>query len=377
MRTAKISAFVILLVLAGLGLNAFLPEAFPYPELKVFGQAYMLILTKFVDPVKDDRLMQGAQRGLLGSLDPFSTYIPAGKLEAFRKSQTPAPIDAGVELRRGMKFAYAYRVAPGSAAAEYLKQGDIVEVVNSLQYPRDDVWELQAELAGPLGKSVTVVYSTRDAEKSKEAVLKLKPYARPAVAVSESEGAPILRLPHFRAETPGEMRDALQAVKTRDLLFIDLRANTSFDYPEALKAAALFLKEDPRLILKSKREEKKLNAKSENPFAFAELYLMADRDTTGAAEIFAALLQKGAGAKVIGRATFGYTGALQMVPLSDGGACHLTYTLVILADGTDLMDKGVQPDLTVRDPLGTETASDAIDKKVREIIQEKALRKAA
>ena len=377
MKTAKISALVALVVLAGLGLNAFLPEAFPYPELKVFGQAYMLILTKFVDPVKDDRLLQGAQRGLLGSLDPFSTYIPAGKLEAFRKAQTPAPIDAGIELRRGMKFAYAHRVAPGSAAAEVIKQGDIVEAVNGLQYPRSDLWELQAELSGPLGRSVTVVYSARDAEKSKEAVLKLKPYSRPAVAVSEDLGAPVLRLPHFREETPIEISEALRGLKSREILFIDLRGNTSFDYPEALKAAALFLKEDPRLVLKTKRDEKKLTAKSDGPLVFTELYLLADRDTTAAAEIFAALLQKGAKASVVGRTTFGYTGSLQLVPLSDGGACHLTYTLVRLADGTDLNGKGVQPDIAVRDPLGTETASDAIDKKVREIIQEKALRKAA
>lgn len=377
MKTAKISALVALLVLAGLGLNAFLPEAFPYPELKVFGQAYMLILTKFVDPVKDDRLLQGAQRGLLGSLDPFSTYIPAGKLEAFRKAQAPAPIDAGVELRRGGRFAYVYRVVPGSAGSEFLKAGDIVEAVNGLQYPKADLWELQAELAGPLGRSVPVLYSTRDADQSKEGVLKLKPYARPAVALSVAEGAPVLRIPHFRAETPAEVRAALKPVKDRGLLFIDLRTTTSFQYEDALKTAALFLKEDPKLVLKSKREQKNLRASAGGGFAFSGLYVLADRDTTGAAEVFAALLQKEAGARVIGRETFGYAGILQLVPLSDGGACSLTYTLVTLADGTDLTDKGVQPDIAVRDPIGTETASDAIDKKVREIIQEKALPEAA
>jgi len=376
-KAIKITALVVALALAGLAVHAFLPEAFPYPELKVFGQAYMLILTKFVDPVKDDRLLVGAQRGLLGSLDPFSTYVPAEKMAAFRKAQAPSPIDAGVELRRGMKFAYAHRVVPGSAAAEVLQQGDIVESVNGLQYPRADLWELQAELAGPLGKSVSIVYSARDAEKSKEAVLVLKPYARPAVALSEDAGAPVLLLPHFQPETPRAAGDALKALRSRELLFIDLRGNSSFNYPEALRTAALFLKEDPKVVLKSKREEKKLSAEAKGAFVIAELYLLADRDTTGAAEIFAALLQSGAGAKVIGRTTFGYTGSLQLVPLSDGGACHLTYTLVTLADGTDLMNEGVTPDLPVRDPIGTETASDAIDKKVREIIQEKALRKAA
>lgn len=376
MKPVKIAALALALVLAGLAVHAFLPEAFPYPELKVFGQAYMLALTKFVDPVRDDRLMQGAQRGLLGSLDAFSTFVPAERMEAFRKVQVPAPLDAGVELRRGGRFAYANLVAPGSPAAEFLKPGDIVEAVNGKRYPRADLWELQAELGGPLGKSVTVTYSTRDSEKSKEAVIKLRPYARPGVSLDRSLGAPVLRIPRFEAGTAEEVRKALEPAG-RGLLFLDLRSTTSFGYAEALQTAALFLPETAKLVLKSKREEKKLDARGAAPLAFSDLHVLADRDTTGAPEVFAALLQKGAGAKVVGRATYGYTGILQLVPLSDGGACHLTYTLVLLPDGTDLMGKGVQPDVPVRDPFGAGTASDAIEKKVREIIQEKALPKAS
>jgi len=376
-KAVKISAAAALLVLAGLGLNAFLPEAFPYPELKVFGQAYMLVLTKFVDPVKDDRLLLGAQRGLLGSLDPFSTFVPAGKMEAFRKSRASGPLDAGVELRRAGRFAYAHHVFPGSPAAEFLKAGDIVESVNGVQYPRADIWELQAGLSGPLGSSVKVVYSSRDAEKSSEAVFALKPWARPTVRLDLEDGAPLLRLPVLGPATASEVRDALEPHEGRGLLFIDLRGTTSFDYNAALKAAALFLKADPRLLIKSRREEKKSSSRAEGAFGFSDLHVLTDRDTTGAAEILALLLQKGAGAKVIGRATFGYIGMLQMVPLSDGGACHLTYSFVILPDGTDLTGKGVQPDIAVRDPLGAETASEAIDQKVREIVREKALPKAA
>ena len=117
MKHRIILLLCVLIVLAGLAFRTFLPQAFPYPELKVFSQAYMLILTKFVDPVKDEALLTGADRGLMNALDPFSFIVPAARMKAFHAYlEGRKDLDCGVELRRGGRCIYAMRITPGSPA---------------------------------------------------------------------------------------------------------------------------------------------------------------------------------------------------------------------------------------------------------------------
>jgi carboxyl-terminal processing protease len=377
-KKTRLALWAALVVLAGLAVAALLPEAFPYPELKVFSQAYMLILTKYVDPVKDDGLLLGAERGLLNSLDPFSFIIPAGKMADFGKYlEDQPPLDAGVMLRKSGRVIYAMKVFPGGAASEVLKEGDVVEEVDGLRYPLADVWEMQRALAGPLGKNIKILYSPRDAEKSLDAVLKLKPYARPQVAVKTVEGAPIILLPDFREESLKKLKEALATVKTADLLFVDLRGNTSFAYEDALKAASLFAKEELTLAFKTKKDERKVARKGEGLCKAKDLVLIIDRDTTGAPEIFASLLQKSKRARALGRATYGYTGIQKVVTLSDGSACYLTTTIAGLPKAESLMHKGVQPDILVKESGAFDREGNAIDKKVQDFIREKTQKKAA
>jgi carboxyl-terminal processing protease len=368
----------ILAVLAGFAFRTVLPEVFPYPELKVFSQAYMLILTKFVDPVKDEMLLHGAQRGLMNTLDPFSAVIPADKLKAFQATlDAKKDLDCGLELRRGGRFVFALRVHPGGAADGVIRPWDVIEEVDGLKYPRADVWEMQNALAGPLGRSIKVRFAPRDVEKSQEAVLVIKPYAALRIAVRYVEGIPVLALPHLQDHASRSLREALAEIKAQDLLFLDLRGTGSFNYTEALKTAALFTKEPVSLEFKTRKGTQKESRPGEAVFLARELMVITDRGTTGAAETLAALLKKHAKAQVIGRTTFGYSGQQKLIPLSDGGACYLTTSIAGLPGGEDLMRKGVTPDILVKESGAADRDESAIDKKVQDLIREKIQKKAA
>ena len=378
MKHRIILLLCVLIVLAGLAFRTFLPQAFPYPELKVFSQAYMLILTKFVDPVKDEALLTGADRGLMNALDPFSFIVPAARMKAFHAYlEGRKDLDCGVELRRGGRFIYAMRITPGSPADGTLKPGDIIEVVDGLTYPQADAWEMQNALSGTLGSSIKIRYTPREQEKSLETTLVLKPYPAPRTVVRDIEGVPMAVIPHFKDDPVRALKDGLRGSKERDLLFVDLRGNDSFDYSEALAIAALFTKESPAIVFKTRKGDRKESASGQGLIPAKELWVVTDRDTTGAGEILAALLKKYAKAKILGRATFGYTGLQSVVPMSDGGACYLTTTIAGLPEAESLMHKGVQPDLVVKETGTSDQEGGAIDKKIRDLIHEKAQKKAA
>ncbi|MGH7092888.1 MAG: hypothetical protein ACREFB_05075 [Stellaceae bacterium] len=46
-----------------------------YKDLKLFGDVFNLARSDFVDPVKDETLIEGALNGMLTSLDPHSNYL--------------------------------------------------------------------------------------------------------------------------------------------------------------------------------------------------------------------------------------------------------------------------------------------------------------
>ena len=56
-----------------------------------------LIRQNYVEPITDRRLVEGAVRGMMRQLDPYSGYIGPAEMEAFRRSTTGRFIGIGVE----------------------------------------------------------------------------------------------------------------------------------------------------------------------------------------------------------------------------------------------------------------------------------------
>jgi carboxyl-terminal processing protease len=55
----------------------------PFQHLQLFAQALSIIEAQYVEPIDLDRLMQGAIRGMVASLDPHSTYMSPEEYRVF------------------------------------------------------------------------------------------------------------------------------------------------------------------------------------------------------------------------------------------------------------------------------------------------------
>jgi C-terminal processing protease CtpA/Prc len=101
------------------------------------------------------------------------------------------------------------------------------------------------------------------------------------------------------------------------------------------------------------------------------IVVLTNRQTRGAAEALAACL-KAHGALVMGEATEGKAAVFKEVPLASGGVLRYAAAHVYLADGTDLWNKPVVPDVTTAASEKDEDSALALidQKQVSEVIGE-------
>jgi hypothetical protein len=159
-------------------------------------------------------------------------------------------------------------------------------------------------------------------------------------------------------------------------LILDLRSNTTpDDFEGALRVASFLLKGQPGLNFRQDNFHLAAFSTASVLQGRPTLIVLTNRATRGAAEILAASLQAH-GALVMGGETEGKAAIFSEVPLASGSVLRYATAHVYLADGTDLWDRPVVPDVTTRTNARDEAvALNLIDReKVGDVIGEVAAR---
>jgi len=366
-----IFCFFIFLLILGATLSRILSDQYPYPELKIFHQAFSLILTKFVDPIDNEILLEGAEKGLLYSLDPVNIFVPKEKVEKFEEWKKKPNYDCGIRLKRSGRFIYVSKIYPLSAADGLFQMGDIIEEVNGLKYPIYDIWELELEMRGEVGKSVKIHFTSSESDDSKEVILKIKPYEIKNVEFDLKENYSFIKINEITSETPNILKKEMKKIPKNLPLVIDLRACGSLDYDSSYKLADFFIKGSFSIIYKEAKGEKKRKINDEEYFPFEEIYILQDEETFGSAEILSLILEKKGQAKIIGTSTYGYVGIPKIYVLSNKSIVYLTSTILLFEDNTNLLKKGLKPSIEVKKSYFYSETYKKIEETLKEVIKEK------
>jgi len=317
-----------------------------YKYLSVFTEVLGLVRQSYVDAPKMDELMAGALDGTTDALDPFSIYVPASEVDRYLEARRIAWRQSGLTLLREHGIAYVVAVEKDSPAGKAdVKPGDIVAKVGDRTTRTMPLWEIQEILAGKPGTKVPmeVIRLGEPVQVS----FTLEPFEIPAPALSEVEGAPVLRIPTFEADTAARVKSLVEAnaAKARNGLVIDLRGVSSGDPEAAYAVAHLFAKGDLGALTR-RSEELQSFAGNEAPVWQGKMVVLVDRGTLGAAEVLATVLRQKIKAELVGERTFGYAGRQGSADLSSGGRLLFTDAFYTGPDKQPL-NQELTPDLLV------------------------------
>ena len=318
--------------------------------------------------------------GLLG--DRYTRYLTPGQYAGLlAKYERPAD-NGGIGVTvRNLPAAAAGAKAPalgpveivsvvpgGPASAAGLRVGDIFESIDKRPLSTgvttaDDAAALiLGRLDEPLSVDVRRADGTTASFALRREVLKQGEVEARAAERANGKRIGVLKVPIFSAPVAGgggggtfeSMQKALasEPLVSAPELLIDLRGNLGGHFPSGVEAAKLFLPSDVTVVSTVDRTGKPspMLTFTAGPYANKgrPTYVLVDRGTASASEVFAAALQGNRAAKVVGESTYG-KGLVQSIQKlnTDASAVVLTVAKYRTPKGEDINGQGLKPNLVV------------------------------
>jgi carboxyl-terminal processing protease len=332
------------------------PRASPYRRLGVLSQVMAHIENSYVDQVDEDRLIDGAIRGMVGTLDPHSSYLNAEEYALLESDTTGQFGGVGVEIdARGDYLTVIAPIAGSPAARAGVRAGDELLSIDGRDARGLDVDEAVRRMRGAPGSHVRVTFQRR----GQTDPLRLD-LVREVVHVSSVEsrmmdgGVGYLALKSFQERSSDEVTRGLDEL-TRGSggrlqgLVLDLRNDPGGLLDEAIFIADEFLHDGVIVSTRGRdgaaQDEARAHAAGTRPDF--PIVVLVNEYTASAAEIVAGALQDHHRALLVGVRTFGKGSVQTVIDLPDGGALKLTIARYFTPSGRSIQAQGIAPDVQV------------------------------
>lgn len=329
-------------------------EPSTYEQLKLFGDVFERVRSDYVEEVSDQQLIEAAIRGMLGHLDPHSSYLDADSFNDMRVQTRGEFGGLGIEvtMENGIiKIVSPIEDTPAFRAG--LEAGDLITHLDGEPVLGLSLSDAVDRMRGPVDSSLTITVVRGDQEpfnvSLKRAVIKVQ-----SVRSRVEEDVGYLRISTFNEQTTPGVEQALETFE-RELgdkmhgLVLDLRNNPGGLLDEAISVADAFLQRGEIVSTRGRHEEdtKRWNATPDDLAEGIPMVVLINGGSASASEIVAGALQDHRRAIVMGTKSFGKGSVQTIVPLSREGAMRLTTARYYTPSGRSIQATGIEPDIIV------------------------------
>jgi carboxyl-terminal processing protease len=307
------------------------------------------------EKIKREALVRAAVRGMVASLDPFSSYMDPDEGRQLTETLTGeyGGIGAYVNLVDGV-FTIISPIYGGPADQAGLRSMDRVLEVDGLKTTGEAMGRTISRLKGKPGTDVRVKIFRRGWRKPKELVI-----TRDRISVHSvfHEMLPgkigYVRLVRFAPKTQGELRKALTELTDGGMkgLVLDLRDNPGGYLLSAVQIADEFLPAKKVIVTSKGRKVRTAEHGSTGNGRYPELQLVVliNSGSASASEILAGALRDHKRALLVGEKTFGKGSVQEPIKLRSepGALLKLTVAKYYLPGGECIHEKGIEPNTEV------------------------------
>ena len=317
----------------------------------------------------DDGEVADAIKEMLSALDdPYTRYLPREKYESLTAYATNNNAGGnsggiGVQLLEDprSKNVMVMAINKGSpAAASGVQVGDEIIKVNGESMVGASADVVAAKCRGEAGGKVEIdfIRKSDNGKETKEHMAltraKINPNPIEASTFDSKLGkVGLLKVPSFNTDTVSQMVDGIREVSNDgkvDAIAIDLRGNVGGYMPAGVDAAKLFLPARAHIIAEVGNSNiKTYDADGIGADTSTPLYLLVDKRTASASEIFGAALQDNGRATVVGSTnSFGKGRIQNLQPLENGTGVAVTRARYVTPKGRDIHGVGIKPNFNVK-----------------------------
>ncbi len=333
-----VAAFAVLGGIYGNGVEAAI--ALPEPETGInadaqtFSRFYAMVQANFADPVSADKaIYDGAIPGMLGTLDPHSSFFDPKAYKQFLEDQKGHYSGVGMEVGSRDNKTVVLAPFPGSPAYRVgIRPGDVLVSINDKSTQNMSTSDVADLLKGQRGTSAKVVISRQGAHDYLTFTVMREEIDRKSVpdGFFLSPGLAYIKILSFDENTGRQLESNLRRLGQDKFtgLVLDLRGNPGGLLTEAIDVSSAFLPRGATVVSARGRSEPEKTytshgPKKEDAFGYP-IVVLVNQYTASAAEIVSGALQDHDRALIMGQTTFG-KGLVQTVfNLADNTAVALT-----------------------------------------------------
>lgn len=353
------------------------------PVELVAGFIKILRLTRdqHVDGLTHEETLEKGVNAFLRTLDPYSVYLTAEKYRAYKENIQTHYVGIGItgNTSSGSQAGIVIEeVLPGGPASlSGLRAGDVIIALDGAPVEGFDNDAIE-RIRGTEGSEVRLGILRNN--KKFDVVVKRSSIRAPSVLSylwkGNNKKVLFVSVSGFVQNTGKEFADALalHLPQTPDAIIIDMRDNSGGLVVEAIESASLFLTPGTTILTERYRDgDITLKAHVGDPALYVAdsnggknhgvlrdyehllreqipIWIMVNRRSASAAEIFVAALKDNRRAQIIGERTTGKAMIQNMIAIpATGGAIKLTVARYTTPNGDSIQDVGIAPNIEVTD----------------------------
>lgn len=282
-------------------------------NLDIFATLFKEVNALYVDEVNPNTLVRTGIDAMLGSLDPYTNYIPEDEVEDFRTINTGQYGGIGAITREIGKRTVVTMIMDGYGAQKGgLKIGDEVLKIDDMELSKMSREQSGQMMKGQVGTPVTLTIKRIGVAQP----IRLD-FKREKIKVSNvpyfgmvGKDVAYVHLSDFTPDAGKEVKNALVALKEQGAkgVIIDLRGNPGGLLIEAVNITNLFIPKGKMVVsTKGKIPENNLNYETLNNPIDTEIpvTVLINRGSASASEIVAGTLQDYDRAVILGEKSYG------------------------------------------------------------------------
>ena len=323
-----------------------------YKYLNLFGEAFEKIKNNYVEDVSSKDLIESAIEGMLGSLDPHSTFLNNQELNEL-KVQTKGEFGGlGIEvtLENGfVKVISPIDDTPASKAG--IKAGDMITHLDDEPVLGMTLSEAVSIMRGKVGSKIKLTVSREDNQTLQieivRAIIQLK-----AVKAKIENNIGYIRVSSFNQKVDTQIIKAIKDFKKKEKVIgyiLDLRNNPGGLLDQAVSVTDIFLNQGEIVSTRGRfdREGSRYNAIKRDLTEGLPLVVLINQGSASASEIVAGALQDHKRAIIMGTKSFGKGSVQTIIPSGEDVALKLTTAKYYTPLGRSIQKTGIDPDILV------------------------------
>lgn len=336
-----------------------------YEQLDLFGNIFERVRADYVEQVDDKKLIEAAINGMLTSLDPHSSFLPAKEFEDMQ-TQTRGTF-GGLGIEVGQQDGLVKVISPiddTPAAEAGVKAGDFITHVNGESLMGLGLDDAVEKMRGPVGSEITITI-LREGETEPFDISITRDTIKLTVVKTRVIGhAIVLRVSTFNDETMATLIPELEkAVKEAGGIdkvtgfVLDLRNNPGGLLNQAIEVSDAFLERGEIVSTRGRdpQESERWNAKPGDLAEGKPIVVLINGGSASASEIVTGALQDHRRAIVVGTKSFGKGSVQTVMPVTAESAIRLTTARYYTPSGRSIQSLGINPDIIVEQPRPART----------------------